>query len=544
MFHFDSSPILFTMRHSLLVKRLARPQEPEAEMAPAKRTSSPPELQKQVNAFLNVDVDVKVLQHIINLFTKLNVSAIGEMYVTEVIFKNLLKRKCIYGSDTDQIKPNPKPNAKTKAKLKQMAKENKPNGLFLKYYNDEWSKLLIHLASSAKDVSAVALNVCMQFILAESKYAKLNAQPHERLRIMLQSIITSETTPPAALVAFEKYARCLDILQLAYQVLPELAPVSFVDSPNEALNYLAIINSLDLSKTVLSANKYHLTETNPNRNFEYEETRKHLNSVWNGIIARCSDLDEKVHRQVLVVLLERIFPHLDEPILLTDFLMNSLHQFDGPVALLALQGIFKLMQEQNITYPDVYQKLYNMFYPRMFYNKYKARLFYLADIFLTSTHLPENLVAAFVKRLARLALKSPTEDAIILIRFVCNLLLRHTGLQRLICATDAASAVEISDPYDERELDPVKTGALNSSLWEMLLLQKHAVPEVANAARFISKSLPVFEFDLGPLLEIKECDIFDDEVKKMMKQFALSYDRPANFGLPQNDIVTKYWDII
>lgn len=71
------------------------------------------------------------------------------------------------------------------------------------------------------------------------------------------------------------------------------------------------------------------------------------------------------------------------------------------------------------------------------------------------------------------------------------------------------AAVEINDPYDETELDPVKSGALNSSLWEMVLLQKHAVPEVANAARFISKSLPLTEFDLAPLLEMKECDVSD-----------------------------------
>lgn len=69
------------------------------------------------------------------------------------------------------------------------------------------------------------------------------------------------------------------------------------------------------------------------------------------------------------------------------------------------------------------------------------------------------------------------------------------------------AALEVEDPYDESVLDPVKSGALNSSLWEMILLQKHAVPEVANAARFISKSLPVMEFDLGPLLEMKECDV-------------------------------------
>lgn len=67
--------------------------------------------------------------------------------------------------------------------------------------------------------------------------------------------------------------------------------------------------------------------------------------------------------------------------------------------------------------------------------------------------------------------------------------------------------MEITDPYNETELDPVKSGAINSSLWELVLLQKHAVPEVANAARFITKSLPIMEFDLAPLLEIKECDV-------------------------------------
>lgn len=166
------------------------------------------------------------------------------------------------------------------------------------------------------------------------------------------------------------------------------------------------------------------------------------------------------------------------------------------------------MQKQNITYPDVYEKLYNMFYPRMFHNKYKARLFYLADIFLTSTHLPENLVAAFVKRLARLALQSPTEDAVIMIRFVCNLLLRHTGLQKLIRASHAVD--EVSDPYNQTETDPVKSEAINSSLWEITLLQKHVVPEVANAARFINSSLPVMEFDLAPLLDRKECNVSEE----------------------------------
>lgn len=108
----------------------------------------------------------------------------------------------------------------------------------------------------------------------------------------------------------------------------------------------------------------------------------------------------------------------------------------GAVSLLALQGVFTLIQKHNITYPNIYEKLYSMFEPEIFHTKFKARLFYLADIFLSSTHLPENLVAAFVKRLARLSLISPPQDAVIILYFIGNLLLRHLGLKRLISASE------------------------------------------------------------------------------------------------------------
>lgn len=75
-----------------------------------------------------------------------------------------------------------------------------------------------------------------------------------------------------------------------------------------------------------------------------------------------------------------------------------------------------------------------MFEPEIFHTKFKARLIYLADIFLSSTHLPENLVAAFVKRLARLSLMVPPQDAVIIMYFIGNLILRHNSLKSLICA--------------------------------------------------------------------------------------------------------------
>lgn len=58
---------------------------------------------------------------------------------------------------------------------------------------------------------------------------------------------------------------------------------------------------------------------------------------------------------------------------------------------------------------------------------------------------------------------------------------------------------------DERE--PTKSNALESSLWEIVTLQKHALPSIATAAKFISQPLPSAEWDLSSVLEIKEDDV-------------------------------------
>ncbi|KAH8256299.1 hypothetical protein KR038_006815 [Drosophila bunnanda] len=485
---------------------------------PAEEYFAKKQLQTKANSLLNAtDVDIKGLKAFVQLLEKKpeHVQPADVMNVLEVIFKNLLKRGALDGTEGKSLK------------IRQL-------------YDATWLLLRENLRAE----SAVALKVCFQLIKVEAKHpiAPRKGWPAHRVREILETLLDDEEEIPAsALTNYGKYCKNLDVLDITLKHLVHLVPTEdFKDTPIKAMNFLSLVNLIDLGKSVLNAAEYHV-ETVKVKSFNLEQSSKRLNDIWSAVMLKSSGVDERLHRQMLVVLLERVITHLEDPIQLTDFLMDSLHQFDGPIALLALQGLFTLMQKQNITYPDVYEKLYNMFYPKMFYNKYKARLFYLADIFLTSTHLPENLVAAFVKRLARLALQSPTEDAVIMIRFVCNLLLRHTGLQKLI---RSSLAEKVSDPYDEQESNPVKSQAINSSLWEITLLQKHAVPEVANAARFINASLPVMEFELGDLLERKECNIFDDELQTKAKQFALNYERPKNLALPKNEVVTKYWDLI
>lgn len=111
---------------------------------------------------------------------------------------------------------------------------------------------------------------------------------------------------------------------------------------------------------------------------------------------------------------------------------------------------------------------------------------------VSPSHLPAYLVAAFAKRLARLALTAPPEALLMVLPFICNLLRRHPACRVLVhrprgpgeCAGAQVMGPELAcvgrwqsslvlfleldaDPYDPEEEDPAQSRALESSLWEL-----------------------------------------------------------------------------
>ncbi|RHZ61658.1 hypothetical protein Glove_346g76 [Diversispora epigaea] len=98
--------------------------------------------------------------------------------------------------------------------------------------------------------------------------------------------------------------------------------------------------------------------------------------------------------------------------------------------------------------------------------KYRARFFRLVDLFLSSTHLPDQLVASFIRRMSRLSLTSPPHG-------IVNLIRRHPSCMVLIHrpSDSISSTSDESDPYDFDEPDPIKSNAIDSSLWEMKLFE-------------------------------------------------------------------------
>jgi U3 small nucleolar RNA-associated protein 19 len=447
----------------------------------------------------------------------------------ELVFTNLLKDGSMY-IEIVPLKPVEKNEA------------NQYKEWLKNIYESCFDRIVETLNHDSHKIQIQGLSTAMNILSHEGKFpletkGSLDFYvPLNRVKPILRKLLFNKHNNTELINKYTEYLLYNDILFFTWKLLPSLTDKT---NPNETylMNYLQLLEKLQLKQ---HPENQLLCEHGNGESFTFDEavTTRALNKIWHCVMLW--EHTPRTHKQLLIVLLERVLPHLEKPLLLTDFLMDSL-DVGGPVSLLALQGIFTMIKDHNLNYPNIFAKLYSMFEPEIFHTKYKARLFYLSDWFLSSTHLPENLVAAFVKRLARLALIAPSEDVIIICMFIGNLIFRHPGLKCLLNHPTGGSAS--TDPYIMEERDPIKSNAINSSLWEIQTLQQHALPNVATAARFINSPLPTVEWDLGQVLDSTGDDIFDKELKKHSKFIALAFDKPNGGALLKNEKLLQYWNI-
>ena len=116
-----------------------------------------------------------------------------------------------------------------------------------------------------------------------------------------------------------------------------------------------------------------------------------------------SNLSTSQYKTTLLILHKRIIIWFHQPTKLMDFLTDSYDQ-GGIISILSLNGLFELMKRYNLEYPNFYTKLYELLTPGLMHVKYRSRFFRLLDLFLSSTHLSSQLVASFIKKLARLSI--------------------------------------------------------------------------------------------------------------------------------------------
>lgn len=228
--------------------------------------------------------------------------------------------------------------------------------------------------------------------------------------------------------------------------------------------------------------------------------KKQAQKAWMALLRQ--DISKSQRKTILELMSHRIAPWFLKVELLLDFLTDSFN-VGGSTALLSLSGLFYLIQHKNLDYPQFYQKLYFLLDSSILHSKHRSRFFRLLDTVLASTHLPAALVASFVKRLARLSLFAPPSGIVVIVPWIYNLLKNHPSCTFMIHRNGEVDQDEETwgDSFREEESDPMQTDALESSLWEIQMLQSHYHPNVATIAKIISEQFTKQAYILEDFLD-------------------------------------------
>jgi U3 small nucleolar RNA-associated protein 19 len=224
-----------------------------------------------------------------------------------------------------------------------------------------------------------------------------------------------------------------------------------------------------------------------------------------------------------------VLDYVPSPLRFADFFMQAYSDHgSGLVGVLALDGLFELITESGLEYPNFYKQLYRLVSSRVLYAKYRSRFFsLLTKCLVRNEMLPAHVVAAFCKRLCRSALSGPPTGALFVLALVSNLLRKHP---ECVCLLDRKSADEITDEFLPEENDPTKSRALQSSLWELVVLEHHYYAPVATLAKSIGSPAEA----KAPPHNIEEFSnhtyksLFDQERKKRAKKTPLTFKEPGD----------------
>jgi len=226
--------------------------------------------------------------------------------------------------------------------------------------------------------------------------------------------------------------------------------------------------------------------------------RSAYTSCWLDLLRLIPTQSVALHKRILAVLDDTVIPSMTRPQLLMDYLTDA-YNAGGIISLLALSSLFTLIRTHNLDYPEFYPKLYSLLDNRILHISYRRRFLRLLDLFMQSTMMPAGIIAAFAKRVSRLALWAPAASGQWVVPFVYNLMKMHPTC-RVMIHRKGVESLE-TDPYRADDPNPATCQALESSLWEMQTLTRHHWGTVARQAAIFSERFTKPPMDLAKVLD-------------------------------------------
>lgn len=294
--------------------------------------------------------------------------------------------------------------------------------------------------------------------------------------------------------------------------------------------------------------------------YSVSKHRKQAQDAWLIILQRAAAAstasDRDLRKKALGVTSTVIAPWFTQPELMLDFLTDC-YDAGGSTSLLALSGLYYLIRERNVDYPAFYTKLYSLLDADLLHSKHRSRFFRLMDTFLASTHLPVQMVASFIKRLARLCLNATPSAVVSVVPWIYNMFKAHplcTFMIHRVPRTreerDLLNEEGLADPFQADESNPMETQAIDSCLWEIVQLQSHYHPNVATIAKIISEQFTKQNYNVEDFLDHSYQSMFEAEIGKDVRRApVVEFHIPKRVLIPygpdaetEDKLLVNLWD--
>ncbi|KAG9237264.1 nucleolar complex protein-like protein [Amylocarpus encephaloides] len=431
---------------------------------------------------------------------------------------------------------------------------------WLKERYSEYKQFLLGLLVG-EDTSATALTLCMRLLKIEGDNLRNAGEynfPSRFLGGIVWMLLRPESDADARTAFTQNFVEEYDdirfyTLEAIKNILQDEENLNPNEMINNVLDMLVGIESVPESHEELEDFYVEPPKKKSNVVFSLLQHKKRAQGAWLATMGL--EMDKEHRKTILRIMADSIAPWFNQSELLMDFLSDS-YDAGGSMSLLALSGIFYLIQEKNLDYPAFYRKLYSLLDPEILHSKHRSRFFRLLDTFLGSTHLPAVLVASFIKRLARLTLHAPPSGIVAVVPWIYNLLKKHPTCTFMI-HREARTAEEkemlqkegMDDPFMMDEEDPMETKAIQSSLWELVTLQSHYHPNVATLAKIISEQFTKHAYNIEDFLDHSYGSMLGSELSKEVKKIpVVEYEIPKKIFMKQADagvedsLLVKLWD--
>lgn len=376
-------------------------------------------------------------------------------------------------------------------------------------------------------VQTTALALLMRLVKEDSSHLKPVGEdlyfPHGLFGKIVKALVYAEILNESVKEEFvTKYLNEYDDIRYSfYTAVSSLASAEATSNTSTlphftdaALSFMVALDKPPTAETDLLGSYYAIGDPSSSSSssskkskaaiFQKPAHRKLLQETWLSLLRLPLSISNT--KSLLLTMSSRIAPTFTRPTLLMDFLVDA-YASGGTTALLALNGLFYLISTKNLDYPDFYPALYALLTRDVLHVRYRSRFFRLLETFLGSTHLPAALIASFIKRLARLSLSAPPSAVVVIVPFVYNLLKKHPSCTFMVHREGTSEDREhwrnvgLQDCFDAAETDPMKTGALESCLWELEMGMTHWQPNVATIARIIGEQFTKERYGIEDFLD-------------------------------------------